>query len=53
QISREAGVIGSEWGREYTQSEAFNKKLQDLIKKYELEKLNPAPPEGTSKGSPP
>jgi len=52
-ISREAGVIGSEWGREYTQSEAFNKKLQDLIKKYELEKLNPAPPEGTSKGSPP
>ena len=53
QSSREAGVIGSEWGREYTQSEAFNKKLQDLIKKYELEKLNPAPPEGTSKGSPP
>ena len=41
QISREAGLIGSEWGREYTQSEAFNKKLQDLIKKYELEKLNP------------
>ena len=43
QISREAGVIGSEWGREHTQSEAFNKKLQDLIKKYELEKLNPPP----------
>ena len=43
QISREAGLIGSEWGREYTQSEAFNKKLQDLIKKYELEKLNPPP----------
>ena len=41
QISREAGVIGSEWGREHTQSEAFNKKLQGLIKKYELEKLNP------------
>ena len=36
QISREAGVIGSEWGREHTQSEAFNKKLQGLIKKYEL-----------------
>ena len=32
QSSREAGLIGSEWGREYTQSEAFNKKLQDLIK---------------------
>ena len=43
QISREAGLIGSEWGREYTQSEAFNKKLQDLIKKYELEKLNLPP----------
>ena len=43
QISREAGLIGNEWGREYTQSEAFNKKLQDLIKKYELEKLNPPP----------
>lgn len=40
-ISREAGVIGSEWGREHTQSEAFNKKLDGLIQKYELEKLNP------------
>ena len=45
QISREAGVIGSEWGREHTQSEAFNKKLQGLIKKYELENLNPTPAE--------
>ena len=45
QISREAGAIGSEWGREHTQSEAFNKKLQGLIKKYELEKLNPTPAE--------
>ena len=45
QISREAGMIGSEWGREHTQSEAFNKKLQGLIKKYELEKLNPTPAE--------
>ena len=45
QISREAGVIGSEWGREHTQSEAFNKKLQGLIKKYELENLNPIPAE--------
>ena len=45
QISREAGVIGSEWGREHTQSEAFNKILQGLIKKYELEKLNPTPAE--------
>ena len=45
QISREAGGIGSEWGREHTQSEVFNKKLQGLIKKYELEKLNPTPAE--------
>ena len=39
-ISREAGVIGSEWGREHTQSKEFNQKLEGLIKKYELEKLN-------------
>ena len=43
-ISREAGVIGSEWGREITQSKAFNKKLENLIKKHELEKLNSTPP---------
>mgnify|MGYP006425889527 FL=1 len=41
-ISSEAGVIGSEWGREITQSKKFNEKLEGLIKKYELEKLNPA-----------
>lgn len=39
-ISREAGVVGSQWGKEITQSAAFNKKLDGLIKKYELEKLN-------------
>ncbi|MBT6296985.1 MAG: hypothetical protein HOJ14_10545 [Nitrospina sp.] len=39
-ISREAGLIGSEWGREHTQSEEFNAKLDDLIEKYELKKLN-------------
>ncbi len=44
-ISREAGQIGSEWGREYTQSKAFNEKLEGLIEKYELEKLNPSPAE--------
>jgi uncharacterized protein len=43
-ISREAGVIGSEWGREITQSKAFNEKLENLIKKHKLEKLNSAPP---------
>ena len=39
-ISREAGVVGSLWGKEISQSLAFNKKLEDLIKKYELEKIN-------------
>ena len=39
-ISREAGLIGSEWGRKHTQSEEFNAKLDDLIEKYELKKLN-------------
>jgi len=43
QISREAGVIGSEWGREITQSKVFNEQLEGLIEKYELEKLNPTP----------
>jgi uncharacterized protein len=45
QISREAGQIGSEWGRQITQSKVFNEKLESLIKKHELEKLNPPPPE--------
>ena len=44
-ISREAGVIGSEWGREHTQSAAFKMRLDGLIEKYELEKLNPPPAE--------
>ncbi len=44
-ISREAGQVGSEWGREYTQSKIFNEKLDGLIEKFELKKLNPAPVE--------
>ena len=44
-ISREAGVIGSEWGREFTQSAAFNMRLDGLIEKYELKKLNATHPE--------
>ena len=40
EISREAGVVGSQWGKEISQSVSFNKKLEDLINKYELEKLN-------------
>ena len=40
EISREAGLVSSQWGKEISQSAAFNKKLEDLIKKYELEKIN-------------
>ena len=39
-ISREAGQIGSEWGQALLQSEAFNKKLEALIQKHDLEGLN-------------
>ena len=42
-ISREAGLIGSEWTQELLQSESFKKKLDNLISKYNLEKLNSAP----------
>jgi hypothetical protein len=39
-ISREAGLIGSEWGQALIQSEAFNQKLKVLIEKHDLEGLN-------------
>ena len=39
-ISREAGQIGSEWGQALLQSDAFNKKLEGLIQKYDLEGIN-------------
>ena len=39
-ISREAGQIGSEWGQALLRSDAFNKNLQTLIQKHDLEKLN-------------
>ena len=39
-ISREAGAVGSQWGQELTRTEAFSKKIDDLIEKYELKKLN-------------
>lgn len=39
-ISREAGQIGSVWGQERLQSEAFHKNLKALIKKHGLENLN-------------
>lgn len=39
-ISREAGLIGSEWGQALLQSDAFNKNLKALIEKHDLEGLN-------------
>ena len=42
-ISREAGLIGSEWTQEFLQSQSFKKKLDSLVSKYDLEKLNSAP----------
>jgi len=39
-ISREAGQIGSVWGQELLQSDAFNKNLKTLIRKHDLEDLN-------------
>ncbi len=39
-ISREAGQIGSVWGQQLLQSEAFNKNLKALIQKHDLEGLN-------------
>jgi len=52
-ISREAGLIGSQWTQELLQSHSFKKKLDSLVSKYDLEKLNSAPesshPENESK----
>lgn len=40
-ISREAGMIGSQWGQGLLQSDPFNQQLKALIKKHDLEGLNP------------
>ncbi|MCH8207888.1 MAG: DUF2059 domain-containing protein [Nitrospinae bacterium] len=42
-ISREAGIVGSRWGQEISQGKDFQKKIDVLIDKYELEKLNAVP----------
>ncbi|MCH7651216.1 MAG: DUF2059 domain-containing protein [Nitrospinae bacterium] len=39
-ISREAGQIGSVWGQELLQSDAFNNSLKALIRNHGLEDLN-------------
>ena len=42
-ISREAGLIGSEWTQELLQSETFKKKLDNLVRKHDLGELNSMP----------
>lgn len=42
-ISKEAGLVGSQWTQEIIQSEAFKKKLDSLVTKYDLENLNSIP----------
>ena len=42
-ISREAGLVGSQWTQELLQSQSFKKKIDSLVSKYDLEKINSAP----------
>ena len=42
-ISKEAGLIGSRWAQELAQSETFKHKVDDLVKKYDLDQLNSKP----------
>lgn len=39
-ISREAGIAGQQWLHKTTQSKNFKQKIDGLIEKHELEKLN-------------
>jgi uncharacterized protein len=39
-ISSEAGLIGSKWTQELLQSESLKNKIDNLVRKYDLEKLN-------------
>ena len=48
-ISREAGLVGSEWTQGLLQSPSFKKKLDNLVSKYDLEKLNSTPETSHSK----
>jgi hypothetical protein len=41
-ISREAGIAGQQWVHELTQADDFKQKIDRLVKKHELEKLNSA-----------
>ena len=39
-ISKEAGLVGSQWTQEIMQSESFIKKLDNLVRKHDLENIN-------------
>ena len=39
-ISKEAGLIGSQWTQELAKSKKLKQKIDNLVKKYGLEKLN-------------
>ena len=39
-ISREAGIAGQQWIHELTQADEFKQKIDRLVQKHELEKLN-------------
>lgn len=41
-ISREAGVAGQQWIHGLTQADDFKQKIDQLVKKHDLEKLNSA-----------
>ncbi len=41
-ISREAGIAGQQWVHELTQADEFKQKIDRLVQKHELEKLNSA-----------
>ncbi|SVA70497.1 uncharacterized protein METZ01_LOCUS123351 [marine metagenome] len=42
-ISKEAGLVGSQWTQEIMQSELFKNKLDNLVRKYDLENFNSTP----------
>lgn len=48
-ISKEAGLIGSQWTQELSKSETFKNKIDHLVKKYNLDQLNSKPKTSSSK----
>jgi len=48
-ISREAGVAGQQWIHQLTQADDFKQKIDRLVLKHELEKLNSAKKNSTAR----